>query len=99
MPHPTSRVALRRFAGLIVFLCFLSGLRAAVPGGGNQGADVTITDNGSTVVLANGIVSATISKAEARITSLVYQGNEMVDRKGLYWSMDGGKAYQNPVRC
>jgi len=99
MPHPTSRFALRHITRLIAFLCFLTGVRANVPGGGNQGADVTFTDNGSTVVLANGIVSATIIKAEARITSLVYQGNEMVDRKGLYWSMDGGKAYQNPVRC
>jgi rhamnogalacturonan endolyase len=58
-----------------------------------------VTDNGTTVVLGNGIVTATIAKADARVTSLVYKGNQMVDSKGLYWSMDGGKTYQNPTRC
>ena len=77
----------------------LTSLRANVPGGGSGGADVTLTDRGTSVVLANGIVTATIAKAEARVTSIVYHGNQMVDSKGMYWSMDGGKSYQNPVHC
>ncbi|MEA3208710.1 MAG: hypothetical protein QOE70_1767 [Chthoniobacter sp.] len=98
-PHLLCRVALKCFTGLIVSLCLLTDLRANVPGGGSEGANVTLTDNGTTAVLANGIVTATIIKAQARITSLTYNGNQMVDPKGLYWSMDGGKSYQNPVRC
>src|SRR5690349_9468501 len=99
MSYSLRRVALECLTGLIVSICMLTHLRANVPGGGSGGADVTFTDNGATVVLANGIVSATIIKAEARITSLTYNGNQMVDSKGLYWSMGGGKGYQNPVRC
>ena len=99
MPHPLRRVALHCLAGLLAACGLLTNLRANVPGGGDRGADVTLTDNGTTVVLANGIVSATITKAEARVTSLTYNGNQMVDPKGLYWSMDGGKTYQNPVHC
>src|SRR6188472_2420201 len=100
-PHTLCRVALQCFTRLIISLCLLTNLRANVPGGGNGsgGANVTLADNGTSVVLANGIVTATIVKAQARITSLTYHGNQMVDPKGLYWSMDGGKSYQNPVRC
>ena len=93
------RGVFKHCTGFILFICLLPSLRANVPGGGSEGASVTLTDNGTTVVLANGIVSATITKAEARVTSLVYNGNQMVDSKGLYWSMDGGKSYQNPVHC
>ncbi|MDR3405937.1 MAG: polysaccharide lyase family 4 protein [Chthoniobacter sp.] len=99
MPPTLRRAALHWLTSLLVAFGLLTSLRANVPGGGEGGADVTLTDHGTTVVLANGIVSATISKAEARVTSLVYHGNQMVDPKGLYWSMDGGKAYQNPVHC
>ena len=99
MPRTLCRDALQCFVGLVVFTCLLANLLANVPGGGSEGANVTLTDNGTTVVLTNGIVSATIAKAEARITSLIYNGNQMVDPKGLYWSMDGGASYQNPVHC
>src|SRR5207302_8418190 len=85
--------------GLIASLGLLTNLRANVPGGGSGGPEVTLTDNGTTVVLDNGIVSATTAKAGARVTSLTYLGNQMVDSKGLYWSMGGGKSYQNPVHC
>jgi len=84
---------------LIASLCLLTSLRANEPGGGSGGAAVTLTDKGDSVVLDNGIVSATITKAGARVTSLTYRGNQMVDTKGLYWSMGGGKAYQNPSKC
>jgi len=48
-------------AGLLAAFALRTSLHANVPGGGNQGAAVTLTDNGTTVVVANGIVSATIS--------------------------------------
>jgi rhamnogalacturonan endolyase len=74
---------------------------ANTPGGGNEtGPDVVLTDNGSTVILDNGTVSATIVKTSARVASLLYQGFEMVatDRQ-IYFSMDGGASYEQPSNC
>lgn len=99
MPPALRPAARRCVPGLIASLCVLTNLRANEPGGGSGGAAVTLTDKGDSVVLDNGIVSATIAKAGARVTSLIYRGNQMVDPKGLYWSMDGGKGYQNPSKC
>ena len=54
------------------FLCFFwlfllagNAAWANVPGGGTNGANVTLTDNGSTVTIANGIVSILINKSGA----------------------------------
>lgn len=99
MAHSRFSIARICVAGLFFCFCFRTHLGANVPGGGSEGANVTWTDNGTTIVLANGIVTATIRKAEARVSSLIYLGNQMVDATGLYWSMGGGKSYQNPVRC
>ncbi len=93
------RDTLQCLAALFVFVGSLTGLCANEAGGGSAGAEVTLTDDGTTVVLANGMVSATIKKTEARVTSLLYQGQQMVDKQGAYWSMGGGKSYQSPVRC
>lgn len=74
---------------------------ANVPGGGSDtGPDVLLIDNGSTVVLDNGTVRATIAKTSARVVSLLYQGFQMVasDRQ-LYFSMDGGSSYEQPSNC
>lgn len=96
---PFARGSLRAVFALVIG-SFASSLGFAnVPGGGSGGANVTLTDNGTTVVLANGIISATIVKAEAKITALTYNGFQMIDPKGLYWSMDGGTSYQNPANC
>jgi rhamnogalacturonan endolyase len=47
-------------------------------------APVTVTDNGNSWTLDNGIVKATISKGNGRLTALVYQGiNTMAG--GGYW--------------
>lgn len=73
--------------------------RANVPGGGTAGAAVTLTDGGTTATLDNGIVKAVVKKSSAQIGSLIYNGKEMIDPKGLYWSMDGGASYQNPANC
>src|SRR5579862_9856574 len=60
----------------IVFGCLL-GLSAFanLPGGGTNGPNVTLTDNGSTVTLANGIVSILCTKSGATINQINYTYN------------------------
>ena len=70
---------------------------AKVPGGGATGPDVTLTESNNAVVLANGIISATIFKPSASITSLNFRGYEML-RAG-YYSMDGPPRYRIPGHC
>ena len=70
---------------------------AKVPGGGNTGPDVRLMDSGADIVLANGLITATIVKSSATITSLKFQGYEMI-RDG-YYSMDGGKRFRVPHHC
>ena len=64
--------------------------------------DVTLVDNGTTVVLDNGIVKATITKSTATVTSLIYNGLELIQggyRGGsIYWSWNMS-SYQNPSAC
>lgn len=55
------------------------------------------TDHGDYIVLDNGIISAKITKASARITSYKFKGVEVL--KDGYYSMDGGKGYSNPNHC
>jgi autotransporter-associated beta strand protein len=45
---------------------------ANIAGGGTNGPNVTLTDNGSTVTLANGIVSILCTKANAFLTQVNY---------------------------
>jgi rhamnogalacturonan endolyase len=63
---------------------------------------VNVTDNGTTVVMENGIVKATITKATATVTSLVYNGLEMIQGGygggSIYWSWNMPN-YQNPSSC
>ncbi len=59
--------------------------------------DVTLEDGPRTVVLSNGIVSATISKSSASVSVLKFRGFDML--KSGYYSMDGGKDYRNPSGC
>src|SRR4051794_25216626 len=71
------------------------------PGGGTNGvgANVTLTD-GSSVTLANGIITAVIQKSTAKVTSYLFNGTQMLDTSGLiYYSMDGGTSYENPGNC
>ena len=63
---------------------------------------VTIIDNGSSVVLNNGIVKATITKSNASVTSLIYNGLELIqggyNGGSVYWSWNMPN-YQNPSGC
>lgn len=48
-------------------------------------ADVTVTDNGNSWTLSNGIVKATIRKGSGSMASLVYRGVETMGGNGGYW--------------
>ena len=48
---------------------------ANIPGGGTNGPNVTITDNGSTVTMANGLVSILCDKSGATINQINYTYN------------------------
>lgn len=54
-------------------------------------APVTLTDNGATWTLDNGIVKATISKRDARLNSLVYKGINTMGGGG-YWEQNPSNA-------
>ena len=47
-------------------------------------APVTLTDNGDSWTLDNGIVKATVPKRDGNMSSLVYHGVEILTR-GKYW--------------
>jgi rhamnogalacturonan endolyase len=77
-------------------------IRANDPGGGapGVGANVTLTDNGSTVTLSNGQVSATITKSNAKFTSYTFRGVPLTtSTRQIYYSMDGGANYRQPSGC
>jgi rhamnogalacturonan endolyase len=58
------------------------------------GADVTATDNGDTVTLANGIVSIVITKSSGQINTWMYDGQNMlaggVSGGMVYWELQAG---------
>lgn len=63
---------------------------------------VTVTEDATTVVLSNGIVKATIRKADGSIPSIIYNGIELVTGGhgggNFYWSWSMPD-YQNPEGC
>jgi len=66
---------------------------ANIPGGGTgTGADVTLTDNGSTVTMANGIVSIVCDKA-ANITQINYTYTSGTGTTTTQMLTGGGKLY------
>ncbi|MBN2172861.1 MAG: T9SS type A sorting domain-containing protein, partial [Bacteroidales bacterium] len=64
--------------------------------------DVIVIDNGSTVTMKNGIVNATINKSNATVTSLIYNGLELIEGGygggSIYWSWNMPN-YENPSGC
>ncbi len=96
LPRPSP--SLWRFA-LPIFLALLT---VATLGHGREAkpANVSWRDDGATVSLTNGRLTAVISKADARVTSLLFDGTQMVDPRGhIYYSMDGGENFAKPARC
>ncbi|MFM2294869.1 MAG: hypothetical protein RLZZ350_1282, partial [Verrucomicrobiota bacterium] len=70
--------------------------RANLPGGGTNGANVTLTDGGTTVTLANGIISIVITKADASIHTINYTFNNTGSSQTvnvLASGYSGGKLY------
>lgn len=59
--------------------------------------DVTLTERGDEVTLANGLLSATLSKSKASVSALKFRGFDMLSSG--YYSMDGGANYRNPSGC
>jgi len=60
----------------------LTWLALAAMAGMASAQDVTLTDNGSTVTLANGIVSAVITKNNGKCTDLPQAGGVMMAGAG-----------------
>lgn len=88
----TKKVSPMALVLVLTYLAILVGVPAQ--------AQVTLTDNGPTVTLANGIITATITKTNAKVTSLVYGGYEMVRTASngyIYYSMSG--PYEQPSGC
>src|ERR1035437_6753530 len=72
-------------------LLIASSVFANIPGGGTgTGPDVTLTDNGTTVTMANGIVSIVITKASAEIHTINYTYNNS-GSPTTYQVLAGGK--------
>ena len=76
--------------------------QANVAGGGTgTGSNVTVTQNGTNVVLSNGIVSFTIDTANANITNFTYDGTNLLagGSGGGHFYIDGsgGPGFSNPT--
>ncbi|MCX6896596.1 MAG: polysaccharide lyase family protein [Verrucomicrobia bacterium] len=85
----------RLFICAAVFFSAVAGL-ANLPGGGTNGANVTLTDSGSTVTLANGIVSVVITKSTGVISTINYTFNNTGSAQTvnvLSGGYSGGKFY------
>lgn len=85
-----------------ILLCLQPlGATANEPGGvKNAGTPVTVRAEGRRIILANGIVTVTISADNAQVVSLLFRGVQMIDtHRSIYYSMDGGASYQNPAHC
>ncbi len=95
--RPTLRIVCNVLPALIMLALSPMTVSANVPGGGATGPDVTLTDFGKAVTLANGILSATIVKSRAAITALQFRGYQMLNEG--YYSMDGEPHYRVPARC
>jgi rhamnogalacturonan endolyase len=89
------RVVLAAACTLASSICF-----ANVPGGGNaNGPDVSLKDEGGSIVLDNGIVAIRINKTDASIGSFRYRGMNLFEGGHgggkFYWSWNA-PAYGGP---
>ena len=102
VPRSTGRRFQTHWLAMVWFVTTACTALANDPGGGTNGlgADVTLTDNGGSVTLANGTVTATIDKGSGKITSMFYRGYQMVQSGGnIYYSMDGDYGYRDMSSC
>ena len=79
------------FGGILILACAATGLQAA-----DWRPAVALSQDADTAILANGIVSATVKKANGNLLSLQFHGMELLSRGGGYWniycSMPGQKS-------
>jgi fibronectin type 3 domain-containing protein len=94
------RAVLQSALRLVVVSAILlsaTSIQANLPGGGTgTGANVTLTDNGSTVTIANGIVSILCTKSGATINQINYtfnNGGGLQTINLLSGGNDGGQLY------
>jgi len=89
--HSIASAGLRRFAAFILAVGILAAplLRAddttpvvAQPG---SNAPVTVSDDGNSWTLSNGIVKITVVKNSGRLSSLIYRGRETLSRNSEGW--------------
>src|SRR4051794_27970449 len=66
--------------GLFALVLVAVGGRAVA-----QAGAVTVTDNGSSWTLDNGIVKATVTKNSGSMPSLIYKGKQMLAASGGTW--------------
>jgi len=83
----------------IVMTMAVSALRAAdgppVVAKPNVNAAVTVTDDGRTWTMDNGIVKATIDKGSSNMTSLIYRGINTMGPGGIWEQKPSGKVTQS----
>lgn len=70
----------------------LIGFFLLVVAAGVAGAEVTLTVDGRTATLANGVVTATVQHATGEVSSLKYKGLELIGPGHGYWSFVGNLA-------
>jgi rhamnogalacturonan endolyase len=91
---------MHKYIGLLLGLASVAF--GNVPGGGSTGGDVKLTDNGTVVTMDNGVVALTVTKASGTITSLTYNGANVLSGGNnggqFYWSWNMPN-YQNPANC
>ena len=86
---------------IVTLLTSLPSWANVAGGGTGTGANVTVKDNGGTVVLSNGIVSITIDKSNAETTNFTFNGtNLLAGGHGggiLYFDGSGGPELSSPT--
>ena len=70
-----------RLVGLLMLVLVAVGGRTVAQAAGA----VTVTDNGSSWTLDNGIVKATVTKNSGSMPSLIYKGKQMLAASGGTW--------------
>ncbi|MBN1787445.1 MAG: hypothetical protein JW806_03530 [Sedimentisphaerales bacterium] len=90
-----------RYKGIQLFIHILVYI-IVFPAFGYCADNVSVVREGNDVILDNGIVRAVIDTGRAEVTSLKYDGNEMVSQRGkknIYFSMTTGAGYERPGHC
>jgi len=82
--------------GLLCLISATGVLANNIPSGGTNGPNVALVDNGSTVIISNGIVSILCTKSSAVISQINYiynNGSGTITNQLLANGTDGGELY------